>query len=245
MWSQLESAHAGSLCSKIVLMWWFLAGLAVGLLAVLFFKLVFQRDLEKARRELYEQYQDRLRESQLRAEAYWRAQFEDWKNREIETVKESMEQQYKALLEQWKLDMEEQIRQDATKRSKSVMLGQITEHLVPFLPDFKYNPKDARFLGTPVDLIVFDGLSEGQLKQVVFIEVKSGASKQLTQREKQVRDTVLDKRVCWELFYQPSSDTITQEDQFSIDIDVDSRVDIASITDTETDRNSDRNSTEL
>jgi len=59
------------------------------------------------------------------------------------------------------------------------MLGQITEHLVPFLPDFKYNPKDARFLGTPVDLIVFDGLSDGQLKQVVFIEVKSGSSKQL------------------------------------------------------------------
>jgi|GEM_PF-532614 len=224
-------------------MWWFLAGLAVGLLALLFFRLVFQRDLERARRELHEQYQDQLRESQLRAEAYWRAQFEDWKNREIETVKDSMEQQYKALLEQWKLDMEEQIRQDATKRSKSVMLGQITEHLVPFLPDFKYNPKDARFLGTPVDLIVFDGLSEGQLKQVVFIEVKSGASKQLTQREKQVRDTVLDKRVCWELFYQPSSDTITQGNQVTVDID--SLIDIANITDAETDINADKNSTEL
>ena len=224
-------------------MWWFLAGLAVGLLALLFFRLVFQRDLERARRELHEQYQDQLRESQLRAEAYWRAQFEDWKNREIETVKDSMEQQYKALLEQWKLDMEEEIRQDAAKRSKSVMLGQITEHLVPFLPDFKYNPKDARFLGTPVDLIVFDGLSEGQLKQVVFIEVKSGASKQLTQREKQVRDTVLDKRVCWELFYQPSSDTITQGNQVTVDID--SLIDIANITDAETDINADKNSTEL
>lgn len=224
-------------------MWWFLAGLAVGLLALLFFRLVFQRDLERARRELHEQYQDQLRESQLRAEAYWRAQFEDWKNREIETVKDSMEQQYKALLEQWKLDMEEQIRQDATKRSKSVMLGQITEHLVPFLPDFKYNPKDARFLGTPVDLIVFDGLSEGQLKQVVFIEVKSGASKQLTQRERQVRDTVLDKRVCWELFYQPSSDTITQGNQVTIDID--SLIDIANITDEETDIDADKDSTEL
>jgi len=205
--------------------------------------LAFERDLERTRRELYQQYENQLRENQLRAEAYWRAQFEDWKNREIETVKDSMEQQYKALLEQWKLDMEEQIRQDATKRSKSVMLGQITEHLVPFLPDFKYNPKDARFLGTPVDLIVFDGLSEGQLKQVVFIEVKSGASKQLTQREKQVRDTVLDKRVCWELFYQPSSDTITQGNQVTVDID--SLIDIANITDAETDINADKNSTEL
>jgi len=130
--------------------------------------------LERTRRELYQQYENQLRENQLRAEAYWKAQF---------TLKQSIDQQYKAALEQWKLEVEEEIRQDATKRSKSVMLGQITEHLVPFLPDFKYNPKDARFLGTPVDLIVFDGLSDGQLKQVVFIEVKSGSSKQLTQRE--------------------------------------------------------------
>jgi len=194
-------------------MWWFLIGLAVGIVILLFFRLAFERDLERTRRELYQQYENQLRENQLRAEAYWKAQFEDWKSREIETLKQSIDQQYKAVLEQWKLEVEEEIRQDATKRSKSVMLGQITEHLVPFLPDFKYNPKDARFLGTPVDLIVFDGLSDGQLKQVVFIEVKSGSSKQLTQRERQVRDIILDKHVCWELFYQPSTELITRKEE--------------------------------
>jgi len=201
-------------------MWWFLIGLAVGIVILLFFRLAFERDLERTRRELYQQYENQLRENQLRAEAYWKAQFEDWKSREIETLKQSIDQQYKAVLEQWKLEVEEEIRQDATKRSKSVMLGQITEHLVPFLPDFKYNPKDARFLGTPVDLIVFDGLSDGQLKQVVFIEVKSGSSKQLTQRERQVRDIIMDKHVCWELFYQPSTELLTQENQITFDIDI-------------------------
>jgi predicted Holliday junction resolvase-like endonuclease len=192
-------------------MWWLLIGLAIGVLVAFYFRLAYQRDLEKSRRELQEQYQGTMREAQQRAEEFWKAQFEDWKSREIETVKLSMEQQYKALFEQWKLNEEEQIRSDATKRSKSVMLGQITEHLVPFLPEFKYNPKDARFLGTPVDLIVFDGLSDGDLKQVVFIEVKSGTSRQLTQREKQVRDALLEKRVSWELFYKPA-ELLTTDD---------------------------------
>ncbi|HRC95513.1 MAG TPA: Holliday junction resolvase-like protein, partial [Coprothermobacter proteolyticus] len=107
-------------------MWWFLIGLAVGIVILLFFRLAFERDLERTRRELYQQYENQLRENQLRAEAYWKAQFEDWKSREIETLKQSIDQQYKAALEQWKLEVEEEIRQDATKRSKSVMLGQIT-----------------------------------------------------------------------------------------------------------------------
>jgi predicted Holliday junction resolvase-like endonuclease len=31
-----------------------------------------------------------------------------------------------------------------------------------------------RFIGTPLDLVVFDGLSEGELRKTAFIEVKSG-----------------------------------------------------------------------
>lgn len=192
-------------------MMWFFIGLSIGLLLLLFLKLSYQRDLERTKRELQEEYQATIRESQLRAETFWKAQFEDWKSREIETIRLSTEQQYKALFEQWKLAEEDGIRQDAAKRSKSVMLGQITEHLVPFLPNFSYNPKDARFLGTPVDLIVFDGLSDGDLKQVVFIEVKSGTSKQLTEREKQVRDVIFERRVSWELFYQPAELLTTQK----------------------------------
>ncbi|HXL10861.1 MAG TPA: Holliday junction resolvase-like protein, partial [Gemmatimonadales bacterium] len=57
-------------------------------------------------------------------------------------------------------------------------------------------PKDARFLGTPVDLVVFDGLDEGQLRRVVFIEVKTGEGA-LSVRERQVRDAVQARQVDW------------------------------------------------
>jgi predicted Holliday junction resolvase-like endonuclease len=35
---------------------------------------------------------------------------------------------------------------------------------------------DIRFLGSPVDLVVFDGLAEGQVRRLIFVEVKSGRS---------------------------------------------------------------------
>lgn len=47
-----------------------------------------------------------------------------------------------------------------------------------------------------VALIVFDGLSEGELKQVVFVEVKTNAGS-LSSRERQIRDVIKTKAVDW------------------------------------------------
>ena len=91
------------------------------------------------------------------------------------------------------------IRQAAIQRSQSVTTGKIVEHLVPYLPNFNFNPKDARFLGSPVDFVVFDGLNdddEDQIRNVVFIEVKTGMST-LTRRERLVRDAIKAGRVRW------------------------------------------------
>ena len=79
-----------------------------------------------------------------------------------------------------------------------MITGKVTEHLIPYLPEFRYNPKDARFIGSPVDLIVFDGLDEGDLRKIVFVEVKSGKST-LSKRERLIRDAVEQRRVEWEI----------------------------------------------
>lgn len=99
-------------------------------------------------------------------------------------------------LADWKRREEEAIRQDAIKRSQSVIVGKVTEHMVPFLPDFSWNPKDARFMGSPIDFLVFDGLDAGQLRSIVFVEVKT-ASSVLTNREKQIREAVEARRIAW------------------------------------------------
>jgi predicted Holliday junction resolvase-like endonuclease len=98
--------------------------------------------------------------------------------------------------ERWKREFERRIREDAVKKSQAVTLGKVTEHLIPYLPDFAYNPRDVRFLGSPIDLIVFDGLDEGDLGDIVFIEVKTGDS-DLNNRERRVREAVQGKRVRW------------------------------------------------
>lgn len=97
----------------------------------------------------------------------------------------------------WKARYTRDIRRDAVLRSQAVIAGQVHEQLLPYLPGFGFNPKDARFLGSPVDLIVFDGLDAGELRQVVFIEVKTGNAV-LTQRERLVREAVQAGRVRWE-----------------------------------------------
>ncbi len=89
-----------------------------------------------------------------------------------------------------------EIRQDAINRSRAVIAGKATEHLVPYLPGFNFNPKDARFIGAPVDRIVFDGLDVGDVQRIVFIEVKTGAAS-LTTRERRVRDAIRANRVEW------------------------------------------------
>ena len=123
--------------------------------------------------------------------------FEKWRVDEINRIENRKEQEVLTRAQEiaenqftlWKQQEEKKIRQDAIKKSQAVTKGKITEHLLPYFPGFNYNPKDVRFLGSPLDLIVFDGLSEESLDQIVLIEVKTGNS-QLSKREKMVRDCV-------------------------------------------------------
>lgn len=87
-------------------------------------------------------------------------------------------------------------RKDAVTRSTAVTRGQAFEHLAPFMDDFGYHPRDARFLGSPIDFVVFDGLGDADVREIVFVEVKTGRSR-LSARERAVREAVLEGRVAW------------------------------------------------
>jgi hypothetical protein len=96
----------------------------------------------------------------------------------------------------WKSRYTSIIRADAVQRSQAVTAGKVHEQLIPYLPSFPYNPKDVRFLGSPIDLVVFDGLAQGQVRRVVFVEVKTGDGG-LTSRERRVRDVIEARQVEW------------------------------------------------
>jgi len=88
----------------------------------------------------------------------------------------------------------EQFRREQAHKlqaSKAIVSGKVQEHLAPLLPEMlaEFNPREARFLGSPVDFVVFDGLDEDDLRRVVFVEIKTGRSG-LSTRERCIRDAI-------------------------------------------------------
>ena len=107
---------------------------------------------------------------------------------------------------EWKQQETLRIREEAVKQSNAVHRGKTTEHLVPWLIDDYYDPREIRFLGSPVDLIVFNGLTSGYVESVDFIEVKTGAKPRLSSNEELVRAAVIGKRVTYNLLHVDSDD---------------------------------------
>jgi predicted Holliday junction resolvase-like endonuclease len=101
-------------------------------------------------------------------------------------------------------EQESSIRKDATKRSRYVLKGKIAEHMVPLLTDvFRYAPSDARFIGAPIDYLIFDGYTEvkdGNLDRpitVVLADIKTGNAS-LNKTERRIKEAVEAGRVKWE-----------------------------------------------
>ena len=101
-------------------------------------------------------------------------------------------------------EQESSIRQDATKRSRYVLKGKIAEHMVPLLNDiFKHDPSDARFIGAPIDYLIFDGytaVKDGGSDEpitVILADIKTGNAR-LNRTERKIKEAVEAGRVKWE-----------------------------------------------
>lgn len=78
------------------------------------------------------------------------------------------------------------------KKSSEILTGHISEKLAPLTTAFKYNTRDAVFMGMPIDYLVFDE------NAIVFLEIKSGNS-QLTTKQKAIKKLVEAKKVKWDM----------------------------------------------
>ena len=103
------------------------------------------------------------------------------------------------------------IREDAIRQSRSVLSGQFSEQIAPYLPDFPFKPTEARFIGKPIDFIVFKGMDEKNIHEVVFVEVKSGQS-QLSKVQNSLRSAIENKNVLWHDYRVPEELTSKKSD---------------------------------
>lgn len=77
------------------------------------------------------------------------------------------------------------------QQSKSVRLGLLTENVLPFHADFKYNVKDLVPMFRPIDYVVFAE------DEIVFLEIKVGTS-QLSDKQKKIRSLINSGKVRFE-----------------------------------------------
>lgn len=98
------------------------------------------------------------------------------------------------------------IRRESVEKSRQVLGGKFAENLSPYFPDFKYDPTEIRFIGTPVDYIVFKGLSNKQPEEIVFLEVKSGEAK-LSDVQRKLKKLVDEKKISWDEYRVPKNAT--------------------------------------
>lgn len=105
----------------------------------------------------------------------------------------------------WEEERERAIR-EAITQSRAVLGGKFTEQMAPYLPEFKYDPTEARFIGSPIDLIVFPGLSRGEPEEIVIMEIKTGKTGQLTPQERKIRQLIENGMVRWELIQKPQEE---------------------------------------
>jgi len=100
-------------------------------------------------------------------------------------------------------------REDATNRSRNGLKGRISEQMSPLFPEFysKYEPSDARFMGSPIDFLIFKNMSKFDKKtkdeenpiEIVLVDVKTGKSAGLSQLQKSIKNAVEENRVSFDV----------------------------------------------
>lgn len=90
-------------------------------------------------------------------------------------------------------------RQEAVSRSRSVLLWNVNEKIAPLLPNFPYYYKDLTFVWKWIDYIVFDWISSWNLKQIVFLEIKSWNSN-LNRNERMIQDCIKNKNIKYNIY---------------------------------------------
>jgi len=96
----------------------------------------------------------------------------------------------------------EKNKNQSSNTQRAVIKGQLAEQFYPLTDRCQYHPSDMRFMGMPIDYIIFDGYTAckdegGHINEIIFAEIKSGSS-QLSRHQREIRDAVINGRVRWE-----------------------------------------------
>lgn len=124
--------------------------------------------------------------------------------------KQQVDSKINQALTQKELEFEkriEDIKKSSRDGQRNSLKGNIGQQMAPLLPEFaeKFEPGDARFMGSPIDYVIFKNMSifdkkkeENEPLEVVFVEIKSGKHARLEPIEEAVKDAIENKRVSFD-----------------------------------------------
>lgn len=102
---------------------------------------------------------------------------------QIRQLKTAHQLQLAELQQQFQQQIE-QARKQSLNTSRAVLKGKVAEQFAPLLPQFPYLPSDAKFLGDPIDYVIFSGYSdfrEGLIHaddiEIILMDIKSGKAR--------------------------------------------------------------------
>ena len=122
---------------------------------------------------------------------------------DLQLAKRTIEEHYKDQMEVWKKTELEKTVKESVNKSRSILRGKTTEHFAPISEEFlkEFVPSDAKFIGSPIDYIIFSGagsITDGEEKEIeiVFMDIKTGKAK-LTKVQRAIKKAVEEKRIRW------------------------------------------------
>lgn len=135
--------------------------------------------------------------------------------------------EYEHKIQQLQLEQQDAIQRAVKKSlntSRATIKGRVAEQFAPLLPEFEYLPSDAKFLGDPVDYVIFDGYTDwrdGNLPseaiEVILMDIKSGQAR-LSKGQLAIAEAIKQGRVRFETLTINTPDANHWDDEPTSDL---------------------------
>jgi predicted Holliday junction resolvase-like endonuclease len=95
-------------------------------------------------------------------------------------------------------EKESKMREAAVERGRKKVGSVIQKLMTPGIASFKFNPYDIKLITHPIDYIVFDGMNNDDLKEIILLS-KSVNSSDLGSLRSQIKRVVNEKKFEWRI----------------------------------------------
>ena len=96
---------------------------------------------------------------------------------------------------EWRYENEFDIRRTAIKRANTSILDSISSEVDIVKENFSFNPRDVKFIGRFIDLVIFDGAALEEEVSIYFVNIVRKENETMTRYKRLVEGAIKNKKV--------------------------------------------------